>query len=52
VIVLDKTNHKIQEMIEVQDIPEMIEIQDVPVIEIHAQAKTILNLEIQNQSNF
>jgi hypothetical protein len=36
VIVSDKTNHKIQEvidipeMIEVQDIPEMIEVQDIP----------------------
>jgi hypothetical protein len=36
VIVLEKTNHKIQEtidipeMIEVQDIPEMIEVQDIP----------------------
>ena len=36
VIVSDKTNHKIQEMIdipemiEVQDIPETIEVQDIP----------------------
>ena len=36
VTVSDKTNHKIQEMIdipemiEVQDIPEMIEVQDIP----------------------
>jgi hypothetical protein len=49
VIVLDKTNHKIQEMIEipemieVQDIPEMIEVQDVPATETHAQVKTILD---------
>jgi hypothetical protein len=51
VIVLDKTNHKIQAMIEVQDIPEMTEVQDVLVIKIHAQEKMILNLKIQKPSN-
>jgi hypothetical protein len=50
-IVLEKTNHKIQAMTEVQDIPEMTEVQDVLVIEIHAQVKMILNLKIQNRSN-
>jgi hypothetical protein len=51
VIVLDKTNHKIQAMTEVQDIPEMTEVQDVLVIKIHAQEKMILNLKIQKPSN-
>ena len=42
VIVSEKINHKIQEMI---DIPEMIEVQDVPIFEIHGQVGTILDLK-------
>ena len=58
VIVLEKTNHKIQEtidipeMIEVQDIPEMIEVQDIPMIEIHVQVEMVLDLKIQKRINF
>ncbi len=49
VIVSEKINHKIQEMIdipemiEVQDIPETIEVQDVLIIEIHAQVGMTLD---------
>ncbi len=36
VIVSDKINHKIPEMIEVHDTPEMIEVHDTPeMIEVH-----------------
>jgi hypothetical protein len=49
VIVSDKTNHKIQETI---DIPETIEVQDIPMIEIHVQVEMILDLEIQKRTNF
>ena len=53
VIVSDKTNHKIPEMIEVQDIPEMIEVQDhsYEMIEVH-QVEIILDLENQKMTNF
>ena len=57
--VSDKTNHKIQkiidipEMIEVQDIPEMIEVQDIPeMIEVHIQVEIILDLKNQELINF
>ncbi len=53
VIVSDKTNHKIQEMIdipemiEVQDIPEMIEVQDIQeTIEVQDIPETIEVKEI------
>jgi len=56
VIVSDKTNHKIQEVI---DIPEMIEVhetievQDIPeMIEVHVQGEMILDLEDQVMINF
>jgi len=68
VIVSDKTNHKIQEMIdipemtevqdipemtEVQDIPEMTEVQDIPeMTEVHVQVEVILDLEDQVMINF
>ena len=59
VIVSEKTNHKIQEMIDIlvmieaQDILVMIEAQDIPkIIEIHVQVETILDLKNQKMINF
>jgi hypothetical protein len=46
VIVSEKINHKIQEMI---DIPETIEVQDVLIIEIHAQVGMTLDLTNQQK---
>jgi hypothetical protein len=56
VIVSDKTNHKIQEMIDIQAIEvqeiQAIGVQDILIIKIHAQTEMITNPKDPIRANF